>query len=127
MPSLGGSDRLADPDLHEAITVTRSVKDVDERGETTIKQTEMLTYGVVAPVTANELYRLPDAERLSGGCTVYCRLPLFTGQNNYTADRITANGSQYVVISVDDWESFGQGFIAAKCALLDMRDNGTAS
>lgn len=127
MPMQDVSDVLDDPDFNQIIQVTRTVKSVDDRGEVTQTSTTTDIIAVVAPITANELNRLADAERLSGGCTVYCRYPLFTGQGDYTADVINANGSQYVVISVDDWEAFGAGFVAAKCGLLNMRDNGSAS
>lgn len=127
MPMQDVSDVLDDPDFNQTIQVTRTIKSVDDRGEVTQSSTTTDIIAVVAPITANELNRLPDAERLSGGCTVYCRYPLFTGQGDYTADVVNANGSQYVVISVDDWESFGAGFVAAKCGLLNMRDNGSAS
>lgn len=127
MPMQDVSDVLDDPDFNQTIQVTRTVKSVDDRGEVTQTSTTKDVIAVVAPITANELNRLPDAERLSGGCTVYCRYPLFTGKGDYTSDVVNANGSQYVVISVDDWEAFGAGFVSAKCGLLNMRDNGSAS
>lgn len=127
MPLLDVSDVLDDPDFNQSITVTRTMKGTDDRGETTTQQKAYTVPAVVAPITANELMRLPDAERLSGGCTVYSRFPLFSGQGDYTADRITDNGSQFVVISVDDWGAFGDGFTVARCALLNMRDGVSPS
>ena len=127
MPMLDVSDVLDDPDFNQMITVTRALKGVDDQGEATLTSTSENIIAVVAPITANELNRLPDAERLSGGCTVYCRYALFSGQGDYTADTVLCNGSQYVVVSVDDWEAFGGGFVTARCGLLNMRDDGSAT
>ena len=124
MPFQDVSDVLDDPDFNQIIMVTRTLKGVDDRGEVTLTPTTESVSAVVAPITANELNRLPDAERLSGGCTVYTRYPLFSGNGDYTADTVLANGSTYVVVSVDDWEAFGAGFVTARCGLLNMRDNG---
>ncbi len=122
MPMLDVSCVLDDPDFNQSISVTRTLKGVDGQGEVTQTSTLQDIIAVVAPITANELVRLPDAERLTGGCTVYSRFQFFTGQGDYTADEVTANGSKFVVISVDDWAAFGAGFTVARCALLNMRD-----
>lgn len=127
MPMLDVSGVLDDPDFNQTITVTRTLKSVNDQGEVTTTSTSQDITAVVAPITANELARLPDAEQLSGGCTVYCRYPLFSGHGDYTADTVLCNGSQYVVISVDNWEAFGGGYVTARCALLNMRDDGSAT
>ncbi|MCG4261368.1 hypothetical protein K6W36_12410 [Acetobacter senegalensis] len=123
MPLLDVADILDDPDFNQRIVVDRTEKETDERGETICKTTPMEFIGVAVPITAQELIRLPDAERLSGGLTVYSRFPLVAGDGAITADVVTVNQRCYTVISVDDFGAFGAGFTVARCSLRSLRND----
>lgn len=124
MPFLDVTDVLDDPDFSQFIEVKRSVNRIDENGESKFDIFKYKTHGVVQPISAQELIRLPNAERLQGGCTVYTKFQLIAGHDDISADIIDVNNSSYVVVSVDNWGNFGLGYTMAKCALLNMRDNG---
>ncbi|MDR6182039.1 hypothetical protein QE368_000881 [Asaia bogorensis NBRC 16594] len=122
MPMLDVADLLDDPDFCQTIIVTRMQDGTDGRGEATVEKTTFEFHGIVVPITSQELLRLPDAERLSGGISLYSRFNLLAGDGALSADEIIANNKTYTVVSVDDWGAFGAGFSVARCALLALQN-----
>jgi len=123
MPILDASELLTDPDFCQTITITRTTQTVSDQGEAQNDQFGMLVTAVCVPIRSAELQRLPDAERLAGGVTVYSQTPLFAGDGAIGADILTVNERQFTVVSIEDWTPFGAGFTVARCALLPLQND----
>lgn len=126
MALLDVSDVLDDPDFLTQIKVFRVQSRTDERGETVLEKTPILITACVQPIRTQELARLPDAERLVGGITVYSRVPFISGDGPLSADIVEVGTIKYVVVSTNDWQLFGRGYTAAQCAMFDLQADSEA-
>lgn len=117
MATLNVSDVLDDPDFRQEIELRNYRKTTDGRGETVLDhELAAMIPAVVTPISEQELQRYSDVERLNGGCTVYTRYPLQAG------DHIVANGIHFVVIGIDNWQAFGDGFVSATCGRTELNE-----
>ena len=121
MPILDVSELLDDPDFIQTISVIRIDQDVSAQGETQEDRLPFTVQAVCVPLTTQELSRMPDAEMLRGGITVYARFPLISGEASNTADIVVVNGRRYTVVNTNDYGAFGSGFVAATCAVVSLQ------
>jgi hypothetical protein len=119
MPLLDVSDLLTDPDfVDNSLTCTRSAQTVGDDGMAVNTPTVTAFSGVVTNDTGDQLMRGPDGARIDGSITIHTRFQLIDGKVGFDADVVTWQGRQYTVVNVRDWSTYGQGFVAAQCALI---------
>ena len=114
MPLLDVTEILSDPDFADTITVTRSVETVDTHGR---PQTSPETFpNVTAVVTAGQgdiLKYFPEMANISGAVLIHTTFLLTSASETTQADIVTWQGRDYQVTGLNDWSTFGAGFIMA--------------
>ncbi len=121
MPDLDASDILLDPDFCDySLTCSRNVATVGENGVASLTSTVIDFAGVVTQIETQDLTRLPDGERITGRILICTPFRLRSGDAAYTADVVTWLGNQYTVIAIENYSTFGRGFIEATCELIPL-------
>lgn len=121
MPLLDVSELLSDPDFADTITVTRRTETRGNDGLAVISnQTFQDIDAVVTPAKGTDLAQLPDLSRTEGVVLVYTTFRLTNGQASTKADIVTWNGATYIVLNVNDYSQFGDGYIKALCQLNSL-------
>jgi hypothetical protein len=121
MPTLDVTDVLDDPDFVSMITVTRLVETPAGHGRATITPT--VTPNVPAVVTAGSgdvMKYFPELAMVAGTVLVHTRFRLTTTSETTQADVITYLGRDYIVSGLNDWSTFGSGFVIAACTLKNL-------
>ena len=120
MPFLDVSDILADPDFADGFAVTRAVQTVSSAGLATQTTTTTAASGVVQAGTGDVLNLLPESARVSGTIEIHTtfRLKLATGTG--PADVVTWGGQDYLVTQLNDYSTFGAGYVMAICTLRPL-------
>lgn len=112
MPFLDVSDLLSDPDFADTTLVrTRRAETVDADGFAQATTATLPFSGVVTSESGRNLQRTPEATRTLAGIMIHTRTNLTEG------DEVTWRGVSYTVRTVDDYSTFGAGFVAAICDL----------
>lgn len=94
-------------------TVTRYAAGDYVAGKLTAGSTSTLSISAsVQPVSGQELQRLPEGERVKDWLYVYTPTELNTREGKKAADKISIDGANYEVATVDDWATEG-GFYRA--------------
>ena len=121
MPLLDVSDILDDPDFMDTMTVTWATETVNDLGRSVVTpQTFPNVPAVITAATGDLLKYLPDGARIEGAITVHTRF-LLTSESETTApDIIRWHGRDYVVTLLNDWSSYGDGFMQAICTLRNL-------
>jgi hypothetical protein len=101
------ADVLIDPDLAQAVLVTRATEDVDERGRTQQLKHDFTVQGVVHPATEKQLLLLPEASRGDETIAVYTVTKLTAGDDAHSSDTVTWQGETYKVVKVMDYSDYG--------------------
>jgi hypothetical protein len=122
MANLDVSDVLDDPDFNSAFQVARRSRTVGNDGRSTVTEVILDVNGVVQPMNTRDLERFSQGDRLNGGITVWCRLPLQTAGETHVADEILWEGSRYQVVLCNVW-AYGQGYWQVQ-ALLVLQSGG---
>lgn len=117
MPDIDVSDILLDPDFCELLTVTRRAETmVKGRSTTTPTTISPQPVGVVIPQNDSPMMRGPDQQNLPRLIQVHTPFRLRGASAGYQPDLITWKGADYVVNKVQDFSSYGGGFIQADCS-----------
>jgi hypothetical protein len=123
MPSFDVSDILLDPEwMTTNLVCVRSTETVGANGigVETIKNTTFA--GVVTSDQGDVLSRLEGSSRTAGNVLIHTRFVLRESHEGNAADMVIWNGVKYTVSKVNDYSSYGRGFVAATCDLLPMSD-----
>ncbi|MFJ6322264.1 MULTISPECIES: hypothetical protein [unclassified Rhizobium] len=114
MPLLDVTDVLSDPDFADAITVTRMVETVDThgRGQLTPQQFPNVT-AVVTAGQGDVLKYFPEMVNVRGAVLIHTTFRLTSASETTQADIVTWQGRDYQVTELNDWSTFGAGFIMA--------------
>lgn len=120
MPFLDVSDILSDPDFADTVTRYRSALTVNAYGEGSTVETTTTLVAVVTQGGGDVLDRTGDAEKIKGSITVHTTGDLTAGDGTTDADEIVWSGRRYIVDSVSDWSTYGNGYIAASCTLKPL-------
>ncbi|OYW34856.1 MAG: hypothetical protein B7Z41_00805 [Rhizobiales bacterium 12-66-7] len=123
MPLLDVSDVLSDPMFAQdagAIVLYRSTLSVGANGRGTRTTTTKVIPGVVTADTGDILDRTPDGQRIKGSITVHTTYALTDGDGNTDADEIQWNGRRYIVSAVNDYTTYGAGYVCATCDLKQV-------
>lgn len=102
------------PDNLDVFAVNRRAQTVDDGGfahqtPTTIPGVR----GVVTAATPNDLERLPDEQHGTKAIVIVTKFRLQLPSPNFDADTVQWHGDEFVVVHVDDYTSYGHGFLQA--------------
>lgn len=126
MPMLDVSAVLLDPMfLDTSGTYTRNVQSISAHGRAVVTPTTAPLYAVYTNQDGSILQRLASAEHIEDSITVHTRTKLTAGQTGDTADIVHWAGADYTVTRVANYSTYGGGFIAATCEIINL-DGGTA-
>jgi galactose-6-phosphate isomerase len=121
MPYLDVSDCLLDPDFCDStLSAVRSSTSTNAQGLTQTVQTTCGFAGVVTSDAGIDLERGAAGEHGSGSISIITRFGLRAAGLGVTADVVTWNGRQYTVVKVNDYSTYGIGFIEAICDLYPL-------
>ncbi|RQR87723.1 MULTISPECIES: hypothetical protein [unclassified Burkholderia] len=121
MPFLDVSDVLLDPDFMDlTLSVTRNEQTVGDDGNSIITSMLVPFYAVVTSLSGSVLHRVAEGEHISDTITVHTQFKLIGGQSGYDADVVNWQGLQWTVTNVNDYSTYGRGFVAATCTLKQL-------
>jgi hypothetical protein len=121
MPLLDVSDVLFDPDFADSLVCIRQTQTVGSDGIATNATQSVPFVGVVTADRGVELARLAAGSHVSGSILVHTVFRLTNGgPNGVDSDHVVWNGSEYIVTSVNDYSTYGAGFVCASCDLLPL-------
>lgn len=120
------SDLTLDVDIAgQQFTVIRRSELVDNSGDGNLMPTTYgPLYGAIYPTGDNALARTEEFSTQEKTITVLTKFRLTgpqidSGGATYNSDIIVWKGNNYEVIRINDYGSFGQGFIEAECQAVD--------
>lgn len=117
MPDIDVSDVLLDPEFCEVLTVQRRAESLLKgRSTLTVTTISPAPVGVVIPQNDSPMVRGPDQQSLPRLIQVHTPFRLRGISTGFQPDLITWKGAPYVVNKVQDFSSYGQGFIQADCS-----------
>ena len=122
MPLLDVWDILTDPDFQDSFQVISKTRSITSGLAIDGVSPPVARQGVVIPNMSSTI-RLEDGTRMADSIEVYTQTPLTAGYkrdnvNSTGADIVVWHGRQFVVKAVNDFMSFGQGFVHASCDLV---------
>lgn len=121
MPRLDVSRVLLDPRFCDStLKCERYSTSVDAHGRAVTSQTLVGFAGVVTSDSGERLQRGAVGEHASTTIIVITRFKLRDAGTGATADIIQWNGGRYTVVTVNDYSTYGIGFIEAKCELVPL-------
>lgn len=122
MPLLDVTDVLSDPDfVDNTLVCFRSVETVDDRGRSTLQTTATPFAGVVTSDRGDILDRIAEGERITGSILICTTFRLTDGKaDGTTADEVEWQGRRYTVAAVNDYSTYGAGFVEAVCDLKPL-------
>ncbi|WP_407733283.1 hypothetical protein [Pseudomonas citronellolis] len=122
MAQLDVTEVLLDPDFMDTgLVCKRSTQTVGDNGRADNAVTSIPFAGVVTSDKGDILERLAGGERKKGSITIHTMFRLTAGSGEDSiADIVTWQGRDYTVASVNDYNHFGRGFVAASCDLLPL-------
>lgn len=121
MPLLDVSDVLLSPEFMDlTLTVTRNAQTVGDDGIAAISPTTIGFYGVVTSLNGSVLTRVAEGERISDTITIHTQFKLIDGQSGYDADVVNWQSLQWTVTNVNDYSTYGVGFVQATCTLKQL-------
>lgn len=121
MPFLDTSDVLCDPDFCDTtLKCTRSVVVTNEQG-VGVATTKIFGFsGVVTSDSGDVLKRVPGGEYVVGSILICTRTRLIEAAKGYTADIVSWDGNNYTVATVNNYSTYGVGFVEAICELIPL-------
>lgn len=121
MPNLDVSSVLTDPMFADgSLRCIRQKQTVGDNG-IAVSTTQTLPFvGVVTAASGTVLEREAEGSRVSGSINIITRFWLEDGKTALAADIVTWKGRRYTVADVQDYTSYGVGFIQATCELLPI-------
>jgi hypothetical protein len=131
MPDIDVSDLCLDPDIAgESFTVVRRQSVMQPNGTTAITSTYFQASGSITPTGDNSLVRADAYTTQAGTIAVITNFRLRSGGkdnlgNAFQPDIVlTSDGNSFVVSSLNEWDSFGGGFMHAECTEIDFNPMG---
>lgn len=121
MPLLDCSDVLLDPDFCDTTLVCqRNVQGVDDSGRGYVKSSNTRFAGVVTSDKGELLQRGAVGEHATDNISVITRFKLRNAGIGADADIVQWNGKRYTVTKVNDYSTYGLGFIEAVCEMIPL-------
>ena len=114
MPLLDVTEILSDPDFADTIIITRSSEAGFDHGRPIV--TTQTFPNVTAVVTAGQgdiLKYFPEMANISGAILIHTMFLLTSASETTQGDIVTWQGRDYQITGLNDWSTFGAGFIMA--------------
>ncbi|WYX08221.1 hypothetical protein WJ973_23650 [Achromobacter xylosoxidans] len=122
MPLLDVTEVLLDPDfLDTSLVCTRQTQTTNEYGEAVNAQEAIPFSGVVTSDQGDILDRIAEGSRIKGSILICTKFTLIPGTAGRDADLVTWQGRQYTVSNVNDYTTYGPGFVEAVCDLIPLQ------
>ena len=106
----------------DTFTVVRRTSGVTPQGRTETVETQIPTTGVVQPSGANTQDRPKGYATGRKSCLVITQFRLRSQTQGFIPDLVLWRGDDYLVETVEDYTSFGRGFVQAYCTSQDLQD-----
>ena len=121
MPTLDVSDLVLDPDFATTGLIrVRSSEVVGADGIAVQTPAQTTFTGVVTQGSGAVLERLDGSSRARDSILIHTIYPLRESAAGYSADIVIWNGVSYTVSKVNDYSTFGRGFVAATCDRIPL-------
>jgi len=121
MPLLDVSDVLLDPEFVDmGLSVMRNMQTVGDNGIAIDTPKCKKFYGVVTSLDGSVLRRVAEGTKITDTITVHTQFRLTDGQCGLDADIVTWQGNQWTVTNVNDYSTYGRGFVAATCTIISL-------
>ncbi|CAJ0701584.1 hypothetical protein LMG19089_02875 [Ralstonia edaphis] len=121
MPFLDVTDVLLDPDfLDTTLSVTRNAQTIGNDGIAVDTPTTTGFFGVVTSLNGSVLQRVAEGAHIEDTITIHTPFKLIDGQAGYDADVVNWQGLQWTVTNVNDYSTYGRGFVAATCTMKQL-------
>lgn len=128
MPDIDVTDLLFDPQIAgQTFTVVRRQQVMQQNGQPQITTTYFpKTVGSITPTGDNSLVRQEAFTTQSNTAKIMTTFRLRGASkdglgNQYMADIVlTDDGDSFVVVTLNDWNKFGAGFMEADCTEIDF-------
>jgi len=82
--------------------------------------TEITFCGVVTSLTGSLLQRAAEGSMITNTIAIHTPFRLIDGQAGYDADVVMWSGLQWTVTNVNDYSTYGRGFVSAICTLKQL-------
>lgn len=121
MPFLDVSDVLLDPDFCDnSLICQRNVLITDSNGRGSIVPHNFPFSAVVTSNSGERLRRGVIGEHATDNITVITRFRLIDAGTGQTADIVQWSGKRYTVTQVNDYTTYGIGFVEAVCEMIPL-------
>ena len=127
-PLINVSPALTSPMLTDQFAVIRRQQVVGNNGRVSYTSTNVPNLcGTVYPSNKNDLERFPNFQVTGKTITVITRYALRSESEvagtDYAPDIVQWHGSTFVVAAIEDWGSYGPGFVFALCSSMTLKDS----
>ncbi len=121
MPRLDVSRVLLDPRFCDStLQCERYTSSVDSKGRGVITPTVIGFAGVVTSDRGERLQRGVVGEHATDTISVITRFKLRDAGTGVTADIVRWNGLRFTVVSVNDYSTYGRGFVECICEMVPL-------
>jgi hypothetical protein len=128
MPMLDVSVALTNPYTLDTVVVLRRKQGVNNFGETKTEVSIIENVkAIVFPASKNDLDREPDAQINAKSIVLISRFAL-RGESetvdgvSYQPDVVQWRGDQFLVVTVEDYSAYGNGFVKMTANSIDIQD-----
>lgn len=123
MPLIDPGIVATSPYLADDFIVSRAAESISAFGRAEVTYTHLpKCFGIVTSAKRGDLERLPEGQRAQNVISVITRTELRGPTPGNQPDVITWAGTSYLVIKVDPYPRFGQGWYKALAASQNMID-----
>lgn len=121
MPELDVNDVLLDPEFADTTLVcVRRTQTIDNHGVASEATTTIPFTGVVTSNAGDTLNVDENGTRIIGSILITTPFNLQMEGQNQGADHVRWNGREYIVDNLQDYSTYGRGFVIATCNLAPV-------
>lgn len=115
------TDILLDPDFVDDSMVCESNTQTMSSGGIATNTPQLTPFsGVVTQGNGDIMKRQPDGSRIAGSILIITKFNLTDGLAGRDADIVQWNGRRYTVSAVNNYTTYGAGFVEAVCDLIPL-------
>jgi hypothetical protein len=114
MALISVSELISDTDFAQCFFVARTTGAFSSAGVFTTNTVNLKTSGIIQPEQTREMDMTPQGDEIRGNIHIWTTCELFTTflaqnqwQQNYISDQITWRGTQWKILSVQNFLDFG--------------------
>lgn len=115
MAQINVTELLSDPDFIDKIALVERVPAVNSRGENTISEVSIPSFGVVQPASGKAIQRLPEALRVADMSSFWFKGEIIASEPGKYTSILVFKCRRYQVVNVFDWTNWGEGWTEGLC------------